>query len=329
MKKIYILSDIHLALNKKEDWYQKEKHESNLLTILRDIQLNQNNMETELILNGDIFDLWASQINKNTPTIKDIADSNKNVINALKNIQNKTKIFFISGNHDKDVKQSDLDNLGLKIKKINTYRDGLIKVNHGHQYSIFNSTIKGANYQNKPLGYFISRILYGKNNYYDFNSILGYSDDLLELIFTKKSFPSSVIDALLEQNNLSLNSKITIDSQKIHFLDVKKSFKNLIENYKNKNGAWNTIKSLEAEITDLDYFTRKELYKKDYKLIIHGHTHKQDFTRFSNQKVYANTGKICKKESNFIELIKDEDQLILLTCKVQDKSIIAKSHLIK
>ena len=83
--KITIISDLHLGLNNSKP--------KNILNFL-------NNIETEvLILNGDIIDIDA--INRGHKW----KNKHNKVIIKLLDMSKKTKIIYIRGNHDDDIKK--------------------------------------------------------------------------------------------------------------------------------------------------------------------------------------------------------------------------------
>ncbi len=176
----YFLSDIHMGMNSKENWYQQYVHQRLLKSALTYIQ-NKGKAVDDVIMLGDWFDTWEYCKDGPLPgfdskaAAKQIVNDNVEVFSPQEDGDFITclnaiggNMWYINGNHDMTIKCEDLnDILNLSGKKICSpdnnlvyiSEDNLIYAEHGHQYSL---TCNNDNHDcNKiapiPLGYFVSR----------------------------------------------------------------------------------------------------------------------------------------------------------------------------
>lgn len=175
--KIIALSDIHIGTNAPTVWYQKDVHEPYLVTILDWIIQNASSIQ-ELILLGDVVDLWTYPPDEEPPSFDAIMAANpklfepngklSQVLTALDG-----KVTYVRGNHDMTITQEDLD----KVQNPKGYKIQLspedvyyplgkgnkkIACTHGHIYTMFNAPYLPDNSASNPiaplpLGQFITR----------------------------------------------------------------------------------------------------------------------------------------------------------------------------
>lgn len=90
--KVLAISDIHLGAKKTKASKNVEKELS------KQINLLNNNISSIVVLNGDIFELWAGE----NPNVKKALAAHQNLFNSLVKFSNNsnTKIVFVVGNHD-------------------------------------------------------------------------------------------------------------------------------------------------------------------------------------------------------------------------------------
>lgn len=185
MKTIFI-SDVHMGINIRENWYQPSAHEKYLKSILKDIINNAEDVQ-DVIMLGDWFDTWVYPCRpktQNSPempniTISKIIDAHPNMFNRQKNNDGdfitcmdsiKGNLYFVNGNHDMGINCAELNNClkdrcitGKKVECFDSnHKKNLICVlndiyaEHGHCYSVMNRPDRNGN--EFPLGYFITRI---------------------------------------------------------------------------------------------------------------------------------------------------------------------------
>jgi DNA repair exonuclease SbcCD nuclease subunit len=185
------LSDIHIGLNQRENWYQQKAHERYVQAILRYIAAKGKTVR-DVVLLGDLFDTWeyASEnsvpepevflqecIKANAPLFRPGNDGDfVSVLNAIGG-----DLWYINGNHDMSIPVGAVNKaLNLTGKLIQGNPDPLknfvypssdpnIYAEHGHRFSLMCRPDKAGNTDNGyyplPLGYYVSRIVgtYCKN----------------------------------------------------------------------------------------------------------------------------------------------------------------------
>jgi UDP-2,3-diacylglucosamine pyrophosphatase LpxH len=128
------------------------------------------------VLLGDFFDLWLYPIDVLPATVSDIIQAKANgwITAALRNcVANILKVYYLAGNHDMGVMQSDLqpfNSCGKEIHLIlpddyNANYSGRRHLEHGHAVDMFNAPDNsGDTIGDYPLGYFITRLIATASN---------------------------------------------------------------------------------------------------------------------------------------------------------------------
>ena len=311
LKKIFI-SDIHLGAGGETDWFQKDKHEKNLidfLTHITDLASITGEIK-DLVLMGDIFDMWLCPMDKEPPTIQDIFRYNVDIMNTLAScVAMIPNVYFINGNHDMHVTQEDLNNFkknGKTIKRIREYRSGRLYAIHGQRFAMFNAEDNMHDPgRGLPLGYFITRMLAGDKTYMKPSSIAKYVDDLFEAAFTTQTISESFIKALMEHTKKKPTDTFFMRGGKeITIADVQKKYKYLFDRWVEKKGYWYALKSIKADVGSLNYFADRECKKREYNSVIFGHTHESEYYKDSF-RIYANTGNWCCDKPTYVVVDKD------------------------
>jgi UDP-2,3-diacylglucosamine pyrophosphatase LpxH len=174
-EKTIVISDIHMSdgasTGADYSWFRLPC-QVDLTAMLNKIA--QDSRVGELVLLGDLFDLWLYPINIPPLTVSEIIDLKENapIIEALRLCVQKKNVYYMNGNHDMAVVASDLQPFssgGKNIKLIspdeyNKNYLGLRHLEHGHAVDMFNApdahpddpseTIGGY-----PLGFFITRLI--------------------------------------------------------------------------------------------------------------------------------------------------------------------------
>jgi UDP-2,3-diacylglucosamine pyrophosphatase LpxH len=164
-KKTVVISDVHMSNDKPYSWFEEanSKKLAKMLTTLA----NDETVE-ELVLLGDLFDLWLYPVNTPPLTVKDIIEANDPVVQALRDcLKDNRTVYFMNGNHDMGVTQKDLDMLAGSADKIQLISPEKYerdhpgwRLEHGNAADMFNApddsddTIGGY-----PFGYFITRLV--------------------------------------------------------------------------------------------------------------------------------------------------------------------------
>jgi len=308
-KRVFI-SDVHLGKGGNTDWYKKDIHDSRLLNFLDYVCANADKIK-DLVLVGDIFDTWVWNMVDDPPKVEDILEHNNNIVEKLKDAVGELQnVFYLNGNHDMHVTEEDLSSIkknGKKIQCIKEYRSGGLFAVHGHNHAMFNA-IDQLNDPGRglPLGYFISRMLAGDDSYTSPGAILQYVDDLLEAAITTQTISESVIEAMMEHTKKHPQEQFKMPEgrQPVSIEHVKRQYAGLYEKWVEKFGYRYALKAISGEMGSLGWFADRICKKRDFKVVVMGHTHDSEFDKdtpiFGKERIYINSGYWCGDTSHFV-----------------------------
>lgn len=167
--RIVVLSDVHLGIDHPCTWYQRRLHEPYLTQILR-WTIDHAADVRELVLLGDIVDLWTYPADVVPPTFADIVAAHPAILGpdgllaeALEALDG--AVSYVPGNHDMGVSQADLDLIGRAGRSPRLVEDlpyqpvAGVALAHGHHATLFNAPTTGRPWSPLPLGYFVTRIV--------------------------------------------------------------------------------------------------------------------------------------------------------------------------
>ncbi len=184
--KTIFISDIHMGINARTNWYQDRVHRKALKGFLRYILKHATGIN-EVVILGDWFDQWTYSPTGNPPDVTQIMEDNKDIfisqedgsgdfISVMEAIRGNLR--FINGNHDMLVELKDINGwlaqhtdqrvypgVGGDLAKPsseNTFYqndNGKIYAEHGHLYDLFNkpANMPQNQYAPVPVGHFITR----------------------------------------------------------------------------------------------------------------------------------------------------------------------------
>lgn len=164
--KIVVISDVHLSDEQNWSWFNQQSGER-LKGFFR--QTANDSQVKELVLLGDIFELWLFPVDvmpwSAAQIIQHWDSGPDSVIAALRDCANRLpQVSFLCGNHDMGMTQADIDLISPKIKLISTEHHTAghpgLHLEHGHLVDIFNAPdISGDPIENLPFGYFVTRLV--------------------------------------------------------------------------------------------------------------------------------------------------------------------------
>jgi UDP-2,3-diacylglucosamine pyrophosphatase LpxH len=174
-----VLSDLHIGDNTKTCWYQDSLHEKALTAVLRWVIARQRSVR-EVILLGDIFDVWTYPPVVRPPTLAQIVRANPRLFDPSGPVAALVKAFprsvhLMLGNHDGTVSSNDVALLnawlggdvarGEAIQfhacPVRVIRSGTAATafSHGHHWCMFNSPDPRSPWAPLPLGHIVSRAI--------------------------------------------------------------------------------------------------------------------------------------------------------------------------
>jgi hypothetical protein len=169
-----VLSDVHIGNNAPTCWYQAAVHERPLAEALAWI-LARRNIVREVVLLGDMFDVWTYPPSVRPPSMQEIIAANPTllgprgplaaVVRALPG-----QVRLLLGNHDGSLTRADIDllnrSLGERIElvtdpvRVVTGASGARTVfSHGHHWCMFNAPDARSRWATIPIGHFITRAI--------------------------------------------------------------------------------------------------------------------------------------------------------------------------
>ena len=161
-----VLSDMHISNGEKYTWFLPP-YPAQLTQMLN--QIAGDSSVAEVVLLGDLFDLWLYPLDVVPWTVAQIAEADPEVTSALRKVvANVPAVYFMNGNHDMELTSGDLqilDSGGKSIQLItaeayNAKYENLRHLEHGHAVDMFNAPDpSGDTIAGYPLGYFITRLV--------------------------------------------------------------------------------------------------------------------------------------------------------------------------
>ena len=335
-EKTIVISDIHMSNGADYSWFRLSCP-VDLTAMLNKISHDSN--VGELVLLGDLFDLWLYPIKTRPLTVSEIIDIKENapIIKALRQcVQNIPNVYYMTGNHDMEVVESDLlpfssGDKNIQLIRSDQYGENQRHLEHGHASDMFNApdysddTIDGY-----PLGFFITRLvatagerwIAAKQALQAFLRKVGAKHktmrlDEIDVLSVGPLLVKSIID-LLEVYAL------VKDSEKIRFsepgLDNKYTVGDIKSHYGSLYGTWlerypdpedfaHTM-LVGFDPIGLDWYAEKLLSGRGApKVVVMGHTH-HAASKTYEQGVYVNDGCWCISSTSgfthhYVEIVKD------------------------
>jgi UDP-2,3-diacylglucosamine pyrophosphatase LpxH len=174
-----VLSDLHIGDNTKTCWYQDTLHEKALSAALRWIIARQQSVR-EVILLGDIFDVWTYPPAVRPPSLAQIVQANPRLFDPSGPVAALVKAFpnrvhLMLGNHDGTLRSNDVAVLNARLGgdvargeaiqfhpcPVRVIRSGTAATafSHGHHWCMFNSPDPKSPWAPLPLGHVVSRAI--------------------------------------------------------------------------------------------------------------------------------------------------------------------------
>lgn len=169
---IVALSDVHLGTDNRTAWYQREVHEASLVHLL-DWVVDQADAVAELVLLGDIVDLWTYPADEVPPTFAEIVATHPNVLGptgalarALDALDG--RVTYVPGNHDMGITAREVATIaspgGHHVRMVEDVpyhplgrQDPRLALAHGHHHTLFNAPHLANPWAPLPVGYFVTR----------------------------------------------------------------------------------------------------------------------------------------------------------------------------
>ncbi len=298
-----VFSDVHIGTNVPTTWYQASVHEPYLIAALEWVVQNRQSVQ-ELILLGDLFDLWTYPPATQPPSVGDIIDANPNTLGqggALANaIAAVPRATYLLGNHDGQPTPADISTIQQSVGNIQlgdpvhvlTGSTGVRTVfSHGHLWTMFNAPDPTSPWNTLPVGHFVTRAFA-----YQMSNLLKPGQTVADLKnmgapdgFDLWSFISSihwyqqfdVAGALLDycSNVSGMPESLSVvlpDGSVSSIDDAKQKFADLFSRWVTLEGSTST--AIRAAMADaagqyLAWFAQRLAIQQSADLVVMGHTH--------------------------------------------------------
>ncbi|MDJ0764919.1 MAG: metallophosphoesterase [Myxococcota bacterium] len=172
---IVVISDVHMSNNAHYSWFKsKNKTPEALKHFLT--KLSTDTTVQELVLLGDIFDLWLYPVDVSPWDFLSVVHQWPQVIDGLKAcVAALPVVTYINGNHDMTVGKGQIETISsggnhvrwMSAKQYNEDPEHAewLHLEHGHACDMFNAKPSPKdNIANLPLGYFITRLVATADN---------------------------------------------------------------------------------------------------------------------------------------------------------------------
>lgn len=301
---VAVLSDLHIGNNTRMNWYQASVHEPRLLGVLDWITANAASIR-ELVLLGDLVDIWTYTPDVTPPTVAEIIAANPKTLGkggALAQAYDALdgKVTFLLGNHDGQITQQDLTALNQAIGTLNFVPSGIHSLTgdtgrtttfaHGHFWTMFNAPDPQSPWDTMPIGHFVTRAFayYLKSvlkpdqtaaDLANMGSPNGFSleEFLMSLTPDSESVAGALLNYVAKVSGITPDTKITLPGGKVvTYADAYPAYEDLFTRWAKQYNS-KTI-ALTAACADewgvyLGYFAQRLAIEQTSDLVIFGHTH--------------------------------------------------------
>ena len=175
-----VLSDVHIGNGAPTCWYQSAVHDRQLTDALAWI-LARREVIREVVLLGDLFDVWTYPPSQRPPSMSEIIAANGTLLRSSGALAAVVRalpgqVRLLLGNHDGTLTRADIDTLnrslggdasrGERIELIQapcrvvTGASGARTVfSHGHHWCMFNAPDARSRWNTIPVGHFVTRAI--------------------------------------------------------------------------------------------------------------------------------------------------------------------------
>lgn len=299
-----VVSDLHMGTGERTCWYQPSIHEPYLTRTLEWVAAHAGSVR-ELVLLGDVFDLWSYPPDVTPPSLADVVDANPavlgrggllgQVVSALDGA-----VSFVPGSHDDSLSPADLATLGQAVGTIRphgrvvtlTGRTGRrTSLAHGHAWTMFNAPDPASRWGTLPIGHFVTRSFayylsmtlkpdqtvadlanQGAPNGFDLTAFLG----ALSLPFTP-SLTDMLLNYVSRSAGLDPDLPIRMAGGGVTTIDeAKEVYRDLFTRWaEDTGGPWSATRSAMAGQwgEHLAWFAQRLAFETNSDLVVLGHTH--------------------------------------------------------
>lgn len=323
---IIAISDVHLGTDRPTVWFQPELHLPYLVHLL-DWVVDQADHVRELVLLGDIVDLWTYPCEEQPPTFADIVATHPAVFGlegALARVLDALDgaVTYVPGNHDMGVTGDDVALVASPGGHRLRLHDGVpyvpasgIAMAHGHHFTLFNAPATRAPWAPLPVGYFITRAVSSKwaRDLAEGETVADLPDqgapngiDLGTLAATvagigARSISGTVVDFVTGATGTSAATEVVMpDGSTVTLGEARAEHADAWTEWATAagGGVVGQASALRATLADFDgtclgWFAQRLALEHDAELVVMGHTHIPVDGLEAAMVDYLNTGFDC------------------------------------
>jgi UDP-2,3-diacylglucosamine pyrophosphatase LpxH len=324
---VVVLSDIHIGDNTPTCWYQREIH-GPYLQALFDWVVARADSIRELVLLGDVVDLWTYPCDVRPPSFATIMEKNPEVFGPAGGLAKVLDalgggVTYVPGNHDMAVTEADVAAIrspgGHKVAfSEGAYSPGgdpRVLLAHGNAYTMFNAPDVTTKWSPLPVGHFVTRIIashwasnlaagqnvaqlagQGYPNGLDWQSVAANALKQADV-----SIAASMIEGIAGQEGVSKSAPVVLaDGATTTLTEVKAIYDGLFTDWVNRNGGGvdGLLVAGKAALADYDasymgWFAQRQAFLSGAQLVVMGHTHEPISGLDQSLVQYVNSGFEC------------------------------------
>jgi UDP-2,3-diacylglucosamine pyrophosphatase LpxH len=313
---IVAISDVHLGTPGPTTWFQPHLHQPYLERLLRWV-IDQADAVRELVLLGDVVDLWTYPVDAVPPTFADIVDAHPTLLGpdgllAEVSAALDGAVSYVPGNHDMGLTHDDVALLaGVRLVDAVPYEPAPgVLLAHGHHDTLFNAPAAHGPWAPLPLGYFVTRAVatrwardlpdgqtvsdlpyQGNPNGIDLGSLTKVASGL-----GARSIGATLVDYVAGACKVELDEPIVLpDGSTTTLAEARAVYADTWTRWADAagGGVLGHAEALRATLADFDgtclgWFAQRTVLRHDAQLMVMGHTHvpavglAQGFVRYVN-----------------------------------------------
>jgi UDP-2,3-diacylglucosamine pyrophosphatase LpxH len=326
MSSAVVVSDVHIGDNSPTNWYQASVHEPRLVEVLDQVaEQAQAGEVTQLVLLGDLVDIWTYPPSVPPPTMAQIIAANPKTLGPGGALARAVQalpgaVTLMLGNHDGTLTDADVQTLSTTVGGLRFQRDGILTLTgasgrrttfaHGHYWTMFNAPDRRSPWSTLPVGHFVTRAFafhlqrtlkpgqtaadlkdMGSPNGFDLTAFLE------SLSPSSTSVAGELLDFVAREAKMRQDTQIVLPGgTQVPYSAAHDAYKNLFTQWADD---WDSdMTALRAALADqwgthLAWFAQLLAIRENADLVVFGHTHQPVRGMVLSPIDYINSGYEC------------------------------------
>lgn len=287
----WVLSDLHVRAG-------QERPEA--IALLREAARHSR----AIVLNGDVWDLSWWPWEDAPPSPAEVISSAPGFRDALREVAGMTRLVIVVGNHDVLLTQAVVDDAlypeGVPADPrwrpvvVPMYRDGAIRVHHGHRDALLNAPDPAAP-DELPLGWWLTRAAAsaGLPGHPTPPVIAAAILNGIEMMLGPDTLAEAIVDAAMEMAEAAPDDAIVLrDGSLLPWADVRTRYRDIWGRWTRRVGFLRALEALQADTPGphgLDAAMAAMVRASKARVVVTGHTHVPGIATYRGA-VIANSG---------------------------------------